>query len=108
MSIFFTEILKNSGNLSSQAHHVSSPTVATGLRHIPLQKTFEAFSTAEIISSPCHSLFYGSPFWYVGLTIGVLDQFFRVSHSLHLFSDGRHIPDENVENVVKSKDEDDK
>jgi hypothetical protein len=77
------------------------------LRFFFLKVPFQTFLTTKIIIPSRYSLFHSRSLWDIGLTGGVLDEFFWFRSPAHFLSQGRHVFNEEVEDIVEDENEKD-
>jgi hypothetical protein len=73
------------------------------LRLLFIKKFSQTFLSAKIIISAFYSLPDGGSLGYIGLAIRVLDKFFRLGFSAHIFSSHGRVFEKIVKNRVKEE-----
>jgi len=68
-----------------------------------LKKPAQTFAVAKIKIFSRYSLFHGRSLWNIGLTIWILNKFFWLSLMVHFSPPGGHIPDKEVERIIKNE-----
>jgi hypothetical protein len=68
-----------------------------------LKKPAQAFTVAKIKIFSRYPLFYGRSFWNISLAIWILNKFFWLRPMVHFSPPGGHIPDEEVERIIKNE-----